>query len=108
MAKILIVDDDADFRQVCRVVLEQGGFEICEAGGPEEGLVSDAEVPAPLAAPERRSIATAARIGHERSHMRTAATHCNWRMGQDEYLRECKGAMVTPRPQLLRTEAGSD
>jgi len=38
MAKILIVDDDADFRQVCRVVLEQGGFEICEAGGPEEGL----------------------------------------------------------------------
>jgi len=38
MAKILIVDDDADFRQVCRVVLERGGFEVCEAVGPEEGL----------------------------------------------------------------------
>jgi len=38
MAKILIVDDDADFRQACRVVLEHAGFEVCEADGPNEGL----------------------------------------------------------------------
>ncbi len=38
MAKILIVDDDADFRQACRVVLEHAGFEVCEADGPDEGL----------------------------------------------------------------------
>ncbi len=38
MPKVLVVDDDADFRQVCRMVLEPAGFEVSEAGGPEEGL----------------------------------------------------------------------
>ena len=38
MAKILIIDDDPDFREISRIPLEQAGFEVREAGGPEEGL----------------------------------------------------------------------
>ena len=38
MPRILIVDDNADFREVCRVVLEQAGFEVCEAGDAEAGF----------------------------------------------------------------------
>jgi len=38
MPKILIIDDDADFRDACRVVLESADFDVSEANGPEKGL----------------------------------------------------------------------
>ena len=38
MTKILIIDDDADFQKVIRFVLEENGFEVASAYGPEEGL----------------------------------------------------------------------
>jgi len=38
MAKILIVDDDPDFREVSRTCLEKKGFEISEAGSADEGF----------------------------------------------------------------------
>lgn len=38
MRKILIIDDDADFRNACRLTLESAGFGVSEAGSPEEGL----------------------------------------------------------------------
>ena len=38
MRKILIIDDDADYRNACRLVLESGDFAVSEAGSPEEGL----------------------------------------------------------------------
>ena len=37
MAKILIVDDDPTFREVCRIFLEKEGFLIAEAGDADEG-----------------------------------------------------------------------
>jgi len=38
MSKILIVDDDPDFRESCRLILEAAGFEVAEAGDPEQGV----------------------------------------------------------------------
>ena len=38
MARILIIDDDADFRATCRVTLEAADFEVSEAATPEEGF----------------------------------------------------------------------
>jgi hypothetical protein len=37
MAKILIVDDDADFVNATRMVLEKEGFEVKSAAGGQEG-----------------------------------------------------------------------
>lgn len=38
MPKILIVDDDKDFQDITRLVLENNGFSVVSAYGPEEGL----------------------------------------------------------------------
>jgi two-component system alkaline phosphatase synthesis response regulator PhoP len=38
MPKILVIDDDRDFQDVTRIVLENKGFEVASAYGPEEGL----------------------------------------------------------------------
>ncbi|MEA3341814.1 MAG: response regulator, partial [Chloroflexota bacterium] len=38
MTKILIVDDDADFRLAVRMVVEAHDFEMEEAATPEEGV----------------------------------------------------------------------
>jgi DNA-binding response OmpR family regulator len=38
MHTILIIDDDADFRDACKLILESAGFAVSEAGDPEEGL----------------------------------------------------------------------
>jgi two-component system, OmpR family, alkaline phosphatase synthesis response regulator PhoP len=36
--KILLVDDDSDFRTATRTILESGGYEVVEAGGGKEGF----------------------------------------------------------------------
>jgi CheY-like chemotaxis protein len=38
MPKILIIDDDKDFQQITRIVLQENGFEVASAYSPEEGL----------------------------------------------------------------------
>jgi len=38
MHKILIIDDDRDFQDATRLVLEKNGFEVASAYGPEEGI----------------------------------------------------------------------
>lgn len=38
MAKILIVDDDSHFTDVCRLILEREGFEVRTASNRREGL----------------------------------------------------------------------
>jgi len=38
MPRILVVDDNADFRAVCRTLLEAAGFEVSEAGDAEAGF----------------------------------------------------------------------
>jgi DNA-binding response OmpR family regulator len=38
MAKILIVDDDSHFTDVCRLILEREGFEVRTASNRQEGL----------------------------------------------------------------------
>lgn len=36
--RILIVDDDPDFREFVRIVLESHGYEVCEAANAPDGL----------------------------------------------------------------------
>ena len=38
MPKILVIDDDPDFQEVTRLVLERSGFEAVGAYTPDEGL----------------------------------------------------------------------
>jgi CheY-like chemotaxis protein len=38
MPKILIIDDDFDFCETCRISLESAGFTVSCASGPEEGI----------------------------------------------------------------------
>jgi CheY-like chemotaxis protein len=38
MSRILIIDDDVDFQKATHFVLEENGFEVASAYGPEEGL----------------------------------------------------------------------
>jgi len=38
MGKILIVDDDPDFVEATRIVLERGGYEVTSAANGDEGL----------------------------------------------------------------------
>jgi len=38
MSKILIIDDDKDLQEMTRLVLEDKGFSVVSAYGPEEGL----------------------------------------------------------------------
>ncbi len=38
MARILVIDNDAGFREVLRVILESNGHEILEAGNGETGI----------------------------------------------------------------------
>jgi len=38
MAKVLIVDDDPDFVDVTRAVLEANGYEVCSAADGDEGM----------------------------------------------------------------------
>lgn len=38
MAKILVVDDDPDFVDATRLVLEAHGYEVCSAASGDEGL----------------------------------------------------------------------
>jgi CheY-like chemotaxis protein len=36
--KVLIIDDDPDFTESTRLVLQSGGYDVVSAGGVEEGL----------------------------------------------------------------------
>jgi DNA-binding response OmpR family regulator len=38
MPRILIIDDDADFREACRLPLEEVGFEVSEANDADAGF----------------------------------------------------------------------
>lgn len=38
MAKILIVDDDPDIVEACRLFLQKEGFQVSEAGNRKEGM----------------------------------------------------------------------
>jgi two-component system alkaline phosphatase synthesis response regulator PhoP len=38
MPKILVIDDDKDFQETTRIVLEKSGFQVVAAYNPDEGL----------------------------------------------------------------------
>ena len=48
MARILVVDDEEDVRDMVRLILEPHGYEITEAADGEEGLQRYREAPADL------------------------------------------------------------
>jgi DNA-binding response OmpR family regulator len=44
MSRILVVDDDPDVVEACRLVLEAENYEVSEAGNREEGMARISEV----------------------------------------------------------------
>ncbi len=48
MARILIVDDDPDIQEVCKLVLEMEGHEVSGATSREEGMAAAVEQPPDL------------------------------------------------------------
>jgi CheY-like chemotaxis protein len=48
MARVLVVDDDRDIRDVVRFILEDAGYEVVEAGDGERALQTLRDSPTPL------------------------------------------------------------
>ncbi|HEX6123521.1 MAG TPA: response regulator [Ktedonobacterales bacterium] len=48
MARVLVVDDDQDIRDVVRFILEDAGYEVLEAGDGETALQTLRASPTPL------------------------------------------------------------
>lgn len=48
MARILIIDDNAEFRSLMRALLEKAGYEVTEASNGEDGLKKYESSPADL------------------------------------------------------------
>jgi len=45
MACLLVIEDDGEYRELLKEVLENAGFEVCTASNGEEGLESIADLP---------------------------------------------------------------
>lgn len=50
MARVLVVDDDQDIRDVVRFILEDAGYEVIDAGDGESALQTLRDSPTPLIA----------------------------------------------------------
>lgn len=48
MARILVIDDNNEFRGLFREILEKAGYEVTEAADGDEGILSYREKPADL------------------------------------------------------------
>lgn len=63
MARILIIDDDAELRMTLRAIVEQAGYEVVEASNGQEGLQRYVVVPTDVVLldilmPEREGLET--------------------------------------------------
>jgi DNA-binding response OmpR family regulator len=113
MARILIIDDDAQVLEMLRHTLERQGYEVIGASNGKEGLRLYREKPADviitdLIMPEKEGIETIMELRRDFPQVKIIAISGGGRIGPEGYLKIAKklGAMYTftkpvPREELL-------
>jgi CheY-like chemotaxis protein len=114
MAKILIIDDDDQFRTMLRQLLERNGYEIKEASGGKEGIKLYRESPTDLIItdlimPGKDGIETIQEFKKDFPDIKIIAISGGGRLGPQDYLHLAKllGAQLTlakpiDLPELLK------
>ena len=102
MAKILIIDDDIQFRKMLRQVLERAGYEVSEAEDGNEGTrVYETEpidlVITDLIMPKKEGIETISELKKKYPYIKIIAISGGGRVGPESYLTfaEKLGALYT-------------
>jgi len=96
MACILVIEDDTDFGDVLREVLEQAGFSVESAGNGDEGLARMAEHPCEVVItdmlmPEKEGFETILELKRLKPGVKIIAISGGGRSGRaDELLRHAK------------------
>jgi DNA-binding NtrC family response regulator len=115
MAKILIIDDDSQFRKMLRQILEKSGYTVSEADDGSKGINSFREAPTDLVItdivmPDKEGIETIMEIRRMAPSIKIIAISGGGRIRADSYLDlACKlGATATfskpvDRKKLLET-----
>ena len=111
MAKILIIDDDIQFRKMLRQVLERAGYEVSEASDGNEGTMTyESEsvdiVITDLIMPKKEGIETISELKKNYPEIKIIAISGGGRVGPESYLTfaEKLGARYTFSKPLDRTK----
>lgn len=91
MALILIIDDDDQFRNMLRQILERDGQEVMDASNGDEGLRLYKERPADLIftdiiMPKKEGLETIMDLKNERPDVKIVAISGGGRIGPENYL----------------------
>lgn len=96
MARILIIDDDAQVLDMLRQTLEREGHEVMDASNGNEGIRLYRECPADLiitdiVMPEKEGIETIMELKRDFPDVKIIAISGGGRIDPEEYLRMAKG-----------------
>ena len=111
MAKILLIDDDQQVREMLRRMLEGGGYDVMEAKHGKEGLAFLRESPVDIVItdmvmPEQDGIETIVKLRKDYQGIKIIAISGDCRGDPDKYLYMAKqlGAKHTLRKPFRREE----
>jgi len=111
MARLLIIDDDDQFRGMLRHMLEREGYEIVDAPNGKEGIRRYREDPADLIItdmlmPEKEGVETIMELKRDFPDVKIIAISGGGRIGPEEYLYVAKkiGALQTLTKPIGREE----
>lgn len=96
MARILVIEDDVEVRELLRQILEHVGYEVDEAGDGEEGIKRYREKQADLIItdiimPKKEGIETITDLKVEFPDVKVIAISGGGRLGPEPYLEVAKG-----------------
>lgn len=99
MKRILIIDDDTQFRQMLRQTLERAGYEIVEAADGNKGIKLFRQSPTDLVItdiimPEKEGIETIVELKREFPDVKIIAISGGGRIKAEGYLNSAKGLKV--------------
>jgi len=111
MKRILVIDDDVQVRQLLRLILEQAGYEVLDAGDGNEGMKLFSMEPTDLVItdiimPEKEGIETIRELQRDYPEVKIIAISGGGRVSAEDYLRtaECFGVDRTFAKPLKREE----
>ena len=91
MPRILVIDDDEQFRTMLQITLEKAGYEVHATGDALKGIRSIEEMPVDLVVtdiimPGKDGIETITELRRQYPHVRIIAMSAGGRMGPAGYL----------------------
>jgi len=95
MARILVIDDNDEFRELFRIMLEKSGYEVVEAGDGEEALKLYERQPADLVVsdiimPGKEGVSTMVELRRRYPGVKIIAMSGGGFEGPDEYLESAR------------------